>query len=222
MKELLTKKRRFTDEETIEQETSCSATIQKPLPQKSSNPGSFTLPVTIGSLSIGQTLLDLGASINPMSLPMMKRIGGLEVRPTRMTLQLVDKSIKYPYGVVEDVLVKVDKFTFPIDFVVIDMEEDSKVPLIPGRPFMKTAKVIIDVDDGKLKVQAQDDEVNFKVFDAMKHPNDKKECFRVNVIDEVCFEAKKQFFPSSPLEKALMNVNAVDVLDEEEEKETEK
>ena len=61
--------------------------------------------------------------------------------------------MKYPYGVAEDVLVKVDKFMFPVDFVVMDIEEDTEVPLILGWPFMKTAKVIIDVDDGKLKVR---------------------------------------------------------------------
>ena len=90
-----------------------------------------------------------------------------------MTLQLADISMKYPYGVAEDVLVNVDKFMFPVDFVVMDIEEDTEVPLILGRPFMKTAKVIIDVDDGKLKVRVQDDEVNLNVFEAMQHPKDK-------------------------------------------------
>jgi len=68
-----------------------------------------------------------------------------------MTSQLADRSIKYPYGIVEDMIVKVDKFLFPVDFVVMDMEEDAEVPLILGRPFMKTAKVIIDVDKGNLR-----------------------------------------------------------------------
>ena len=85
---------------------------------------------------------------------MLKKIGEVEVRPTRMTLQLVDRSIKHPYGIVEDMIVKVDKFLFPVDFVVMDIEEDAEVPLILGRSFMKTAKVIIDVDKGKLKVCA--------------------------------------------------------------------
>nr|KYP50823.1 hypothetical protein KK1_027388 [Cajanus cajan] len=78
-----------------------------------------------------------------MPLYMLQRIGDVEVKPTRMTLQLTDRSIKYPHGIVEDLLVKVDKFFFPVDFVVMDMEEDFEVPLILGRPFMKTAKVII-------------------------------------------------------------------------------
>ena len=69
----------------------------------------------------------------------------------------------------EDVLVKVDKFLFPVDFVIMEMEEDVEVPLILGRPFMKTARVLIDVDDGKLTVRVQDEEVNFNVFEAMAH-----------------------------------------------------
>ena len=71
------------------------------------------------------------------------------MKPTRMTLQLADRSIKYPHGIVEDLLVKVHKFLFPVDFVVMDIEEDVEVPLIPGRPFMKTAKVVIEVDKGR-------------------------------------------------------------------------
>ncbi|XP_020231419.1 uncharacterized protein LOC109811976 [Cajanus cajan] len=124
MKDLLTKKRKYFEEETITLEAGCSAIIQKMLPTKSKDPGSFTLPVTIGSLAIGKALLDLGASINLMPLSMLQRIGDLEVKPTRMTLQLADRSVKYPHGIVEDVLVKVDRFLFPADFVVMDIEED--------------------------------------------------------------------------------------------------
>jgi len=74
-----------------------------------------------------------------MPLSMIKKIGELEIKPTRMTLQLADRSIKYPHGVVEDVLFKVDKFLFPMNFVIMEMEEDVEVPLILGRPFMKIA-----------------------------------------------------------------------------------
>jgi len=75
---------------------------------------------------------------------------------------------------------------------VMDIEEDTKVPLILGRPFMKTAKVIIDVNDGKLKVRVQDDEVNFNVFEAMQHPKDKQQCFRMDVINEIFLSSRKQ------------------------------
>jgi len=73
-----------------------------------------------------------------------------------------------------------------VDFVVIDMEEDVEVPLILGRSFMKTARLIIDVDKGKLKVRVQDEEVNFDVFEVTKHPRDAKKCFRVDALDENC------------------------------------
>ncbi|KAL2329937.1 hypothetical protein Fmac_017518 [Flemingia macrophylla] len=210
MKDLLTKKRRFLEEETVELEAGCSAIIQKSLPQKSRDPGSFTLLVTIGELFVGKALLDLGASINLMPLSMLKRIGDVEVRPTRMTLQLADRSLKYPHGIVEDILVKVDKFLFPVDFVVMDMEEDTKVPLILGRPFMKTARVIIDMDDGKFKVRVQDEEVVFNVFEAMKFPKGSKDCFRVDVMDEIYLEAQRSLSPTSPMEKALIHVEDKD------------
>jgi len=81
-----------------------------------------------------------------MSLAMLKSIGDLEDKPTRMTLELLDRSIKYSYGVIKDVFVQVDKFIFPMNFMVMDIEEDKEVPLILGRPFMKTARVIVNVN----------------------------------------------------------------------------
>ncbi|XP_020203614.1 uncharacterized protein LOC109789139 [Cajanus cajan] len=203
MKELLTKKRKVLEEETVELEVGCSAIIQKTLRQKSRDPGSFTLLVSIGNLSVGKALLDLGASINLMPLSMLKKIGEVEVRPTRMTLQLASRSIKLPHGIVEDMIVKVDKFMFPVDFVVMDMEEDVEVPLILGRPFMKTDQVIIDMDDGKLNVRVQDEEVNFNVFEVMKFPKGNKDCFRIDVLDDVYLETQSNFKNVSPLEKAL-------------------
>jgi len=86
MKELMTKNRKFPEHETIELEVRCSSIIQKLLPYKSRDPGSFTLPMTIENLMVGKALLDLGASINLIPLSMLKKIGDVEVRPTRMTL----------------------------------------------------------------------------------------------------------------------------------------
>ena len=156
------------------------------------------MPITVGNLYFGKALLDLGASINLIPMSMLKRIGEVEVR-RRMILQLADRSIKHPYGIVEDFLVKVDKFLFPIDFVVMDIEEDVRVPLILGRPFMKTTKVIIDIDKGKLKVCVENEEVSFNVFEAMKHPNDKKDCFRLDVIDEECSRVQRSLGSSDAL-----------------------
>ena len=102
---------------------------------------------------MGRTLFDLGASISLIPLSMIKQIKEVEIIPTRMALHLVDRTIKHPYCIVDDVLVKVDKFLFTVNFVVMDMDEDSEVSLILGGPFMKTTKVMIDVNDGKLIVK---------------------------------------------------------------------
>ncbi|MCI53918.1 hypothetical protein A2U01_0075165, partial [Trifolium medium] len=95
---------------------------------KEKDPGRVTLPVTIGNANVGKALIDLGSSINLIPLSVIERIGGLDIKRTRLTLQLADKSITRPLGMAEDVLAKVDKFMFPIDFVVMDIEEDDDVP----------------------------------------------------------------------------------------------
>ena len=140
------------------------------------DPGSFNLPVSIGALSVDNALLDLGASINLIPWAMMKKIGDLEIKPTKMTLKLVDQVSMYPYGVVEDILVQVDKFTFLVDFVVMDMKEDEEVPLILGRPFMKTVRIIVDVDKGELQVRTQDEEVTLSLFYGLKNFKAGEEC----------------------------------------------
>ncbi|XP_073304614.1 uncharacterized protein [Primulina huaijiensis] len=99
-------------------------------------------------------LCDLGASINLMPFSVFRKLGLGEPKPTRMSLQLANRSVKYPRGVIEDVLVKVDKFIFPADFVVLDMEEDMQMPLILGRPFLATGKALIDVQEGKGPLEA--------------------------------------------------------------------
>ncbi|XP_014491985.1 uncharacterized protein LOC106754484 [Vigna radiata var. radiata] len=106
LKELLMRKRKYVEKETIEVQGNCSAIIQRKLPPKLQDPGSFTIPCTIGELEVGKALIDLGASINLMPLSMFRKIRGLELKPTRMTLQLADRSLKYPFGVTEDVIVK--------------------------------------------------------------------------------------------------------------------
>ena len=170
------KNRSYIEERNIELEDRYNVIIQKGLPKKFKDPGSFNLPVSIGALLVANALLDLGASVNIIPLAMLKKIGDLEIKPTKMTLKLADQVTKYPYGVVEDVLVKVDKFTFPVDFVVMDMKEDEEVPLILGRPFMKTARIIVDVDKGELQVRTQDEEVTLNLFYGLKNFNAGEEC----------------------------------------------
>ena len=125
MKDILSQKRRLSDFKTVNLTEECSAILQRKLLQKLKDPGSFTIPCTIWNAIFARALCDLGASINLMPLSIFRRLGLGEARPTTVTLQLADKSLKHPRGVIEDVLVKVNKFIFPADFIVLDMEEDK-------------------------------------------------------------------------------------------------
>ena len=110
----------------------------------------MTIPCSIGEVTVGKNLIDLGANINLMPLSMCRRLGELEIMPTRMTLQLADRSITRPYGVIEDVLIRVKQMVFPADFVVTDVDEDHEVPIILGRPFMLTTSYVVDMGRKKL------------------------------------------------------------------------
>ncbi|XP_057719798.1 uncharacterized protein LOC130934226 [Arachis stenosperma] len=114
-----------------------------------------------------EALCDLGASINLMSLAMMRRMRIEEAKPARMTLQLADRTFKFPHGMVEDLLVKVEEFIFPADFVVLDMEEEANTLIILGRPFLATAGAIIDIQKGKLVLRLHEENMVFNVFKAM-------------------------------------------------------
>ena len=145
MKDILSKKIRLSDFETVNLTEECSAIRQRKLPQKLKDPGSFTIPCTIGNTIFERALCDLGPNVNLMPLSIFKRSGLGEACPTTVTLQLADKSLKHLRGVIEDILVKVDKFIFPEDFIVLDMEEDKEINIILGRPFLSTGRAMIDV-----------------------------------------------------------------------------
>ncbi|XP_037492472.1 uncharacterized protein LOC119369800 [Jatropha curcas] len=119
------------------------------LPPKLNDPRSFSIPCNIGNLNFEKALADLGDSINLMSYEAFKMLGMGELKTTRMSLQWADRSIKYSKGIVEDVLVKIGNFIFPVDFVILDIDEGREGSLILGRPFLATARALIDVHEGK-------------------------------------------------------------------------
>ena len=172
MKKILANKKKLGEYETIALIEECSAILQKKLPPKLHDPCDFAIPFSIGNLVSGKAVYDLGASINLIPLSMFKRFKLRKVKPTTITLQLADITYKHPLDVIENVLVKVDKFIFQADFVILDMEEDDTVPIILGRPFLAMGKAQINVQEGELKLRVQGDEVMFHVFRATKHPND--------------------------------------------------
>ncbi|KAL5570294.1 hypothetical protein UlMin_026869 [Ulmus minor] len=170
LKDILSNKRKLEECEAIALTEETTALLQKKLPPKLKDPGSFSIPCTIGENFHTKALCDLGASINLMPLSIFKKLGLGEPTPTMVSLVMADRSIKHPRGIVEDVLVKVGKLIFPVDFIVLDMEEDKDIPIILGRPFLATGGAIIDVRGGKLTLQVDDEIVTFIVYGSMKLP----------------------------------------------------
>ncbi|XP_014503159.1 uncharacterized protein LOC106763488 [Vigna radiata var. radiata] len=115
------------DEEATDEQGGCSDLLKKSCPLKVKDPRGFTVPYTIGSVKIGRALLDLGSSINMMPLSLLKKIGGLRLKPTKIFLIMADESPKKPYGVVEDVVIHIKRLKFLVYFVVMEMKEDDKI-----------------------------------------------------------------------------------------------
>ena len=161
MKDILSKKRKLGDYETVALLEECSAILQKNFPPMLKDPGSFTIPCAIGNAFFERALCDIGSSINLMTWSIFKKLKVGEARPTTVTLQLADRSLTHPRGIIEDVLVKVENFIFPDDFIILDMQEDKEVPIILGRLFLATGRAIIVVQKGELGLRFQEKEVTF-------------------------------------------------------------
>ncbi|GJZ39798.1 reverse transcriptase domain-containing protein [Tanacetum coccineum] len=126
MKDLLIKKEKFEETSKVTLNERCSAILLKEIPLKEKDPGSFTIPCDIGKVGIDKALADLGVSITLMPYLMFVRLKLGELKPTHMCIELANKSTQYPRGIAENVIIKINKFVFPVDFVVLDMEEDFK------------------------------------------------------------------------------------------------
>ncbi|GJT21119.1 hypothetical protein Tco_0891056 [Tanacetum coccineum] len=131
------------------------------IPQKEKDPGSFTLPCFINNVCFDNALVDLGASVSVMPLSTYLNLGLGELAHTKLTVELADRTVKYPKGIAENVLVGIGKFTFPVDFIILDMPEDIKVPLILERPFLSTAHAKIDVYKRKITLRVGEERIVF-------------------------------------------------------------
>ncbi|XP_075499729.1 uncharacterized protein LOC142538253 [Primulina tabacum] len=209
--------RKLVDFETVTLSEECSAILQNKLPSKLKDPGSFSIPCTIRNSNFNKALCDLDASINLMPYSCFEKLGIGEVKPTTISLQLADRSIKYPRGVIDDVLVKVDKFIFPVDFVVLDMEEDHEIPLILGCPFLATGRALIDVQKGELVLRLNDEKVTFNVFRSMKYPVGPSDCYRIDAIDDIVECSVQDTLIEDPLEKILVSPKSTESDKEEVE-----
>ncbi|GJU51527.1 reverse transcriptase domain-containing protein [Tanacetum coccineum] len=200
IKSLLMNKEKLLELAKIPLNENCSAMLLKKLPEKLGDPSKFLIPCNFSGMDVCHALADLGASINLMPLSIWKKLSLPELTPTRMTLELADRSITYPKGLAEDVFVKVGKFHFPTDFVVVDFEADPRVPLILGRSFLRTGRALIDVYGEEITLRVDNEAVTFNLDQTTRYSStNDKSVNRIDIIDAVCEEYALELlgFPNS-------------------------
>ncbi|GJU68742.1 reverse transcriptase domain-containing protein [Tanacetum coccineum] len=194
IKNLLMNKEKLFELAKILLNENCSAMLLKKLPKKLGDPDKFLIPYNFSGMDVCHALADLGASINHMPLSLWKKLSLPKLTPTRMTFELADRSITRPKGLAEDVFVKVGKFHFPTDFVVVDFEADPRVPLIVGRSFLRTGRALIDVYGEEITLRVIDEAVNFNLDQTKRYSStyDDMSINRINVIDVACEEYSQE------------------------------
>nr|GEW25143.1 reverse transcriptase domain-containing protein [Tanacetum cinerariifolium] len=177
---------RGTEETTDKEQTNFQGTmLLKKLPEKLGDPSKFLIPCDFPGIDVCHALVDLGASINLTPLFIWKKLSLPELTPTRMTLELADRSITLPKGVAKDVFIKVGKFYFPTDFVVVDFEADPRVPLLLGRSFLRTDRALIDVYGEEITLWVNDEAATFNLNQTTRYSStyDDLSVNRFDIID---------------------------------------
>ncbi|XP_047249940.1 uncharacterized protein LOC124885730 [Capsicum annuum] len=151
--------------------------------KKKKDPGAFKISCTIGILTFAKTLCDLGASVNLMPYDIFHKIGLDTTKTTKMKLLMADRSIKNPIRVLHDVLVKVDRFIYPTDFVILDCERDFEIPIIFGRTFLATEKVLVDIKSEEIKFRLNNEVVSFNICKTMTQPMDLQTISVIDIVD---------------------------------------
>ncbi|KAM1321565.1 hypothetical protein ACFX2F_014626 [Malus domestica] len=195
LKELCTTRKRILSKEVVKVSENVSAILQRKLPTKCKDPGSFTIPCVIGNTRFESAMLDLGASINVMPYSIYASMHLGELKKDGVIIQLADKSNAYPKGVLEDVLMQVNHLIFPADFYVLEMDESDHSPTLPillGRPFMKTARTKIDVFNGTLTMEFDVEVINFNLSDSIKYPSEDHSCFSIDVFASLAHDHFEQ------------------------------
>ncbi|XP_074321680.1 uncharacterized protein LOC141658702 [Silene latifolia] len=217
LKDLITMKKKNGEVQTINLSKECSAilTHTNKLTNKLEDSGSLSIPCSIQEVAIKRALCDLGASVSLMPLSIFKRLDLGDLKPTRVSLQLADRSVKFPIGVIEDVPLVVEKLIIPCDFFAMDMPEDYNVPIILGRPCRATGGAMIDVKSGKLSLQVGEDKVEFELTKSMEAPSLGDTCCIVDIIENPMEEHDPRASSMDPLETCLVNGYEVDDKDVE-------
>ncbi|XP_021715097.1 uncharacterized protein LOC110683056 [Chenopodium quinoa] len=193
--------------ETVNLTKNCSAIIINKMPPKQKDIGNFSIPCAICKIQIENALHDLGASVILMPYSVYQRLKLGELLPSNITLELADRSIKFPKGKVGDVLLRVRKFVILVDFVVLEMDEDDSIPIILRRPFLSTSSAMIDVKSAKISLKVGDEVIEFYLNDSMKYPSSSLEdCMLIDSLDHVVSSMLEQLLTSNDaLENVLLS-----------------
>nr|XP_016483011.1 PREDICTED: uncharacterized protein LOC107803756 [Nicotiana tabacum] len=182
MKDLMSRKFNFQDLATVTLTQTCSVIMIRPIAEKLSDPGIFTIPCTIGSYAFAKALCDMG---------------------------LADRTVKTPSGKLDDVLVQVGKSVFPADFVIMDCQVDKKIPIILGRPFLVIGRALIDCETGELKMRLNNEEITFNMQKSIWRPSEFADCSLLDTVDVIMEEDDEALNAKDPLIACLMNLEEV-------------
>ncbi|XP_021756622.1 uncharacterized protein LOC110721741 [Chenopodium quinoa] len=211
LKDILSGRRSCDVMETVNLTENCSAIIMNKMPPKLKNPGNFSIPYAINKMQIDNVLCDLEASVSLIPYPVYQRLELGELMPSKITLKLADRSIKIPKGKVEDVPLRVGKFVIPVDFVVLEMDEDATIPIILGRSFFATSGDMIDVKSAKNSLKVGEEVVEFDLNESMKYPCSSLENYKlIDSLDLVISSLHEHLLTcNDPLENVLLNKDKI-------------
>ncbi|XP_057545873.1 uncharacterized protein LOC130824871 [Amaranthus tricolor] len=202
LKDIISKKRKLEESVVETLNGQCIAILQCKVPKKQADPDTFTIPLKLGNNVSAVALADLGASVSVMPLTLCKKING-EMKATRMSIQFADRSVRYPVGILEDFPVQVGNYFVPCDFVIMDMEEDARIPVILGRDFLKTTTAIFDVKNERLSLEILGEQLHFHLPSSMAHPAIGETVYRIDAIVDATTERESTPSIVDPLYAAI-------------------
>nr|XP_016510467.1 PREDICTED: uncharacterized protein LOC107827778 [Nicotiana tabacum] len=226
LKKLLSSKRKLEEMKVVKLNGHCSAILQNKISKKCGDLGSITIPCSLGRENFDKALCDSGASIKLIPLSVFKKLEGElgVIKSVSASLQLADQTMIIPEGILEDIMVRVNKFIFPVDFIIVDMEVNKQVPLILGRPFISTGRATLDIYEGKLMLGVGYKKVVFQMKRMMKYPCDEASayaCLKLDVVGELDEQHKLDKLVGDSLERCISQSSTTEDKDPEIKKEVE-
>ncbi|CAM8923561.1 unnamed protein product [Rhodiola kirilowii] len=215
LKDIVSNRRVIEESSIVALNVECSAIVQSRMPKKMQDHGSFSIPISLGKVEIDRALCDFGASISLIPYSLFEKIDMGELHPTTISLKLADRSSRIPRGVLRDVPIKVGKFFIPVDFYVLEMDDEQETPVILGRPFLNTIEAVIRCGVGSIELKIGNEKLKKFLKNAMRAPTSSFEC---NLLDISCENLELTSFESEFMkldDSSMLFTSLMDMEDEE-------